>query len=373
MTPNFRFPATLALLAGIGLGIGLATLLPPDLAAQAKVTKARTGVGEGAEGDNVYSSSGSELASDELQVTLVPGAGERFLKVVDVLMGSETVRGMGHDKFLVRQGPNGQRDDWAAFFAAMPYVKEVKPKPTRKPSEQMPKGRIHLVPPGGSGAGQVPEGADTGEEEAAAPGRQYVLGEVLVKFKRGTSQKQIDQFMRENGTSLLGRLDLGADRIYRLAVPEGVEVPDMVSEFSQSPIVEYAEPNYKMSIPRLPGAQSPPSSGPKWPWGRPGDKNSGKPQNPTPPEMPAAPGGLVPGGMSIDTQEILGDSVFVTFRPGVREPVPDLVALVFGVEMVEEEDTQVRYSLPKGVNPLTAVRIFKLCPYVQGAEPSFGR
>lgn len=356
-----RLPAALALLAAAGLGIalGVAVWGPPVRAAQ---------------GDDVYASSSSDLASDELQVTLAPGGGERLLKVVDVLMGSETVRSLGKDRFLVRQGPNGQRDDWAAFYAALPYVRDVKPKPARKPSEQMPAGKLHLVGPSGGAGGPAP---DVPAQETAAPGREYVPGEVLVKFKRGTTQKQIDRFMAETGTKLLGRLDLGEDRIYRLAVPEGVEVPDLASELSENPIVEYAEPNYKMSIPTLPGAKAPtPATSPvapppgstRWPWGKPGDKPGGKVPKPTPPRMPA-----VPGALSVDTGELLGDSVFVTFRPGVREPVPELVALVFGVEMVEGDESRVRYSLPRGVNPLTAVRIFKLCPYVMGAEPSYGR
>lgn len=346
--------ARLAAGLSLGLALGLPAVLPPDLAERAGAAYA------------AYAATDGELASDELHVTLTPGAGERFLKVIDVVMGTETVRHLGRDKFLVRQGPNGQRDDWAAFFAALPYVKEVKPKPTRKPSEQLPKGKIHILPPQGGDDGAQQGGA--GEVETAAPGREYIPGEVLVKFKRGTTQKQIDQFMRENGTVLLGRLDLGEDRIYRLGVPEGVEVPDLATEFSDSPIVEYAEPNYKMSIPTLPGTKSPPPKGTQWPWGKPGAKGGDKPPKPTPPKMPSAPGAL-----SIDTDEILGDSVFVTFRPGVREPVPDLVALVFGVEIVEGDDSRVRYSVPRGINPLTATRIFKLCPYVMGAEPSYGR
>lgn len=351
-----RTATAIALLAALGLGFGLAPALSPVQAAQ---------------GDEVHSTSTSDLASDELLVTLAPGAGERLLKVVDVLMGSETVRSAGRDKYLVRVGPRGERDDWSAFYAALPYVKDVRPRPTRKPSEQMPRGRLFLVPPQGGGT-DVP-GIGGGQEEAAAPGRDYVPGELLVKFKKGTTQRQIDRFMAETGTTLLGRLDLGEERIYKLQVPEGVEVPDMASEFSDNPIVEYAEPNYRMSIPTLPGTAAPPAKSPQpkatqWPWGKPGDKAGGKTPKPTPPKMPA-----VPGAMSIDPGELLGDSVFVTFRPGVREPVPDLVALVFGVEMVEGDNARVRYSLPKGSNPLTAARILKLCPYVMGAEPSYGR
>ncbi|MBM3273579.1 MAG: hypothetical protein FJZ00_00395 [Candidatus Sericytochromatia bacterium] len=350
-----RFAALLAILA-IGGGVVFACLAPPDLAAQAKTHRVRTGVGEGEPGDEVHGSRTAELNSDELQVTLQPGTGERFLKVVDVVMGTETARSLGRDKFIVRQGPNGERDDFAAFFAAMPYVKDVNPRPKRRPSENVPQGQIHLAPQGEAGDPEFV--ADQGGTSGSGPGagRDYVPGELLVKFKKGVTQKQVEAFNAENGTAILGRLDLGAERIYRLSVPGGVEVPDLASVYGESDLVEYAEPNYKMSIPKLPGTPKAPSP-PK-----------GKPVKGGYPKVPPSV-----AGMTIGTRQVLGDSVFVKFRPGVREPLPDLVALVYGVEMMEEDNGRVRYSLPGGANSLTAARLFKLCPFVSGAEPSYGR
>jgi hypothetical protein len=323
------------------LAVALALPAPYDLAALARSARVRTGVGEGAEGSDVIRSSTSELATDELQLTLQDGTGGRFLEVVNLIMGTETARQLSADRFVVRQGPGGNRDDFAAFFAAAPYVREVKPRPTRRPSEQLPGVRVR-IPARSQPAAGTPGGA-------APAGRDHVAGEILIKFKRGTSPQQIDQFNLENGTRVIGRLDLGEDRIYRLAIPEGVEVPDLATAFSALPQVEYAEPNFRMGIPPLPGA---PQSGP--------------PDRPKPPRLPAQPGPVV-----VAADEVLGDSVFVSFRPGVREPVPDLVALVFGVERLDGDDRRVRYSLPRGSNPLAAVRLFKLCPYVLGAEPSY--
>jgi hypothetical protein len=373
---NTRFAAFLAVFA-IGGSVTFACLAPPDLAAQAKpssangglqlpsaenwhgthetflVARVRTGVGEGEPGDEVHGSRTAELNTDELQVTLQPGTGERFLKVVDVVMGTETARSLGRDKFVVRQGPRGERDDFAAFFAAMPYVKDVSPRPKRRPSENVPKGHI-LVPTQGE-AGDPSFVADDSGVPGPGAGRDYVPGELLVKFKKGVSQKQIEEFNAENGTSILGRLDLGAERIYRLSVPDGVEVPDLAGVYGESDLVEYAEPNYKMSIPKLPSTPAKPAKPGKLP-------KTGYPK--VPPSQ---------AGMAISTQQVLGDSVFVKFQPGVREPLPGLVALVYGVEMMEEDNGQVRYSLPKGANSLTAARLFKLCPFVSGAEPSYGR
>ncbi len=83
--------------------------------------------------------------------------------------------------------------------------------------------------------------------------------------------------------------------------------------------------------------------------------------------------GLSPsvGGILVNTRDLTGDSVLVTYRPGVVDPVPALVAMVYGVRDLEDEDDgSVRYSLPAGINPLTATRLFKLCPYVVAAEPA---
>lgn len=271
------------------------------------------------------------LEADELQVALAPGNGDRFLKVVDLVMGTETLKPLGKDKYLVRQGPSGDRDDYAAFFSALPYVADVQPRPSRRPSERSPKGKIHL----------------------GMPQRAFVPGEILIKFKRGTTEEQIKAFNDAHGATIKSTLVLGEDKIFRLGLPEGVEVPDMASVYAASDLVEYAEPNFTMGIPKMP---------------------PGVPFPPNVPTQPKPQRGLNPlPSMSIDTEQLLGDSVFVRFRPGVRQPVPDLVALVYGVRQLEGDDDRARFSLPKGTNTLTAVRLFKLCPYVLAAEPSYGR
>ncbi|MBI1927577.1 S8 family serine peptidase [Candidatus Poribacteria bacterium] len=82
----------------------------------------------------------------------------------------------------------------------------------------------------------------------------WVNGELIVKFKPGTSQATIDKIHRNFGTALLNRFkSIGA---YHLQIQRGDSVPAVVAKFNQHPAVEYAEPNYIVHadvIPNDPG------------------------------------------------------------------------------------------------------------------------
>ncbi len=277
------------------------------------------------------------LTPDEIRVTLSPGTGFRFLEVVDRMMGTRIVKALGHSRYIVRKGDLGETDDYAAFFAAAPYVMDVRPRPHRRPEEHVPGGELWV----GLDSGAAPGGG-------GPSGTNYVPGEMLVKFKKGVSAAQIAAFDAEHSTVVKGTLKLGNETIYKLGVPEGVDVRDLVAVYSASDLVEYAEPNYKMGIPERPGTI--PNRG----------------------QTGASAGfSASVGGIAVNTRELNGDSVLVTYKPGVVDPVPALVAMVYGVRDIEDEDDgSVRYSLPAGVNPLTATRLFKLCPYVLAAEPA---
>lgn len=274
-----------------------------------------------------------DLGRDELAVSLAPGVGERFLRVVNLVMGTLLVRSSGPQTFVIRSGNRGQRDDYADFYASLPYVIGVSPKPILRPTDRIPKGRLHLPSPREQtkrGRGVRPE-VSIGGPRAVEPGpRNFVSGEVLVKFKRGVAQDQIDDFNTQNGTKILGRLDVGPEKIFRLEVPDGVDVPDLASEFSEAPLVEYAVPNWRRGIPPMSN-----------------------------------------GILSMRTEELVGKSVWVKFRPGVSEPVPELLAQVFAVDSPQQAAGRFRYSLPTGVTGLTATRLFKLCPFVMGVEPDY--
>ena len=75
---------------------------------------------------------------------------------------------------------------------------------------------------------------------------QFVQGEVLVKFKVGVTKEGIDRIREAYGLSLIKRLDnIG---VYRFRIPSGSTVEDMVDALNEDTQVEYAEPNYTVSI-----------------------------------------------------------------------------------------------------------------------------
>jgi len=92
--------------------------------------------------------------------------------------------------------------------------------------------------------------AQFGMARPPAP-KPYVEGEMLVKFKDGVTPEQIAAFNAETGCTVADMVSgLG---IYRLRLPEGIEVPEMVARYQASGLVAFAEPNHRVSIPALPG------------------------------------------------------------------------------------------------------------------------
>jgi thermitase len=84
--------------------------------------------------------------------------------------------------------------------------------------------------------------------EKAKQGKQhrFVQGEVLVKFKDGVAQEGIEAIQEKYGLSLIKRL--GSTGVYRFNIPPDSTVQEVVQALHSDPRVEYAEPNYIMSI-----------------------------------------------------------------------------------------------------------------------------
>ncbi len=71
---------------------------------------------------------------------------------------------------------------------------------------------------------------------------EYVLGEILVKFKDGASKKQIESINSMYDTCVLyTSLYAGFKRI---KIAPDKTVSEMVELYGKNPLVEYAEPNY---------------------------------------------------------------------------------------------------------------------------------
>ncbi len=75
---------------------------------------------------------------------------------------------------------------------------------------------------------------------------QYAPGEILVKFKSGVSEAEIDALVTSYGASIIERI--AEMNVYRLKIPSGNSVTEMVSIFDRDPKCEYAEPNYRGKV-----------------------------------------------------------------------------------------------------------------------------
>ena len=76
---------------------------------------------------------------------------------------------------------------------------------------------------------------------AAAPGR-HVSGEILVKFRQGTTLAQIGQLNAAHGATIRGAIpQLG---VLRLGLPRGAVEGQVAAAYQRDRYVQYAEPNY---------------------------------------------------------------------------------------------------------------------------------
>jgi general secretion pathway protein D len=82
-------------------------------------------------------------------------------------------------------------------------------------------------------------------EFARSEGR-YEQGELLVKFREGTSQERISEILRIEGASVKSALK--PEGVYKIRLKDGQEVRAAVKIFNNYKEVEYAEPNYIMKI-----------------------------------------------------------------------------------------------------------------------------
>ncbi|HEY9855280.1 MAG TPA: hypothetical protein V6D05_06045 [Stenomitos sp.] len=238
------------------------------------------------------------VAADQVLVQFKPEVGPYFVKVIDLVIGTKgaTPAGARHTwQFGI--GDRGTREDYATLFATLPYVAQVWPQPNE---------------------GAAPQPAE----------KSYVEGELLVKFKSGVTQAQIDAFNAQQGVTILDKIS--GIEVYRLKLPAGKTVEAMQRVYSDSPLVEYAEPNQKVSVPLLPEMPSR--------------------QRPKPPAKPGT------------------GSVDVHFAPGTN---PELINLVYGTRTLGPgpEGTLRLAPSPKASAP-TEAQVLKLCPSVESAIPS---
>ncbi|MBI4690533.1 MAG: type II secretion system secretin GspD [Nitrospirae bacterium] len=84
------------------------------------------------------------------------------------------------------------------------------------------------------------------QKEFGSMEKQYMEGELTVKFKEKTTVEDALELILNKDASLI-EFDKGRE-VYRLRLRKGQSIDDAIKEFSAMPEVEYAEPNYKIKI-----------------------------------------------------------------------------------------------------------------------------
>ncbi|MFP5502378.1 MAG: S8 family serine peptidase [Candidatus Sericytochromatia bacterium] len=262
------------------------------------------------------------LPSDAVSVTFKEPVGDRFVGMFHEIMGTETIAKASPTRYTFRISSRGNQNDYAVLFAHLPYVREVAPLPRLAESDKgMPEGVVAIGP----------------QAVNRPPG--YVPGQLLVRLKPNVRPEAISELNSRLGTQLKERI-AGID-VFLLTLPEGLSVEEAQRRFLDSGLVQYAEPNRTMTLPRQPDT------------------------NP----VPADNGGP---GIYLSPDRLLGHHLLVRYREG--GPVPALINQIYGTKTLERTAAdEVRLTLPPNVNPQLASRMFRLCPYVISAEPAYGR
>lgn len=262
------------------------------------------------------------LPGDEVSVTFKEAVGDRFIGLVNTVMGTETVKKKDSLHYIFRVGPDGNQNDFALFYAHLPYVKAVAPAPRLDGAERNAPPVVVRV-----GVPNMPK----------APG--YVPRQLLVRFKPGTSQTAINQLNASTGATAQQQIE-GID-VWQLELPPTLSVDAAQKLYASSDIVSFAEPNrvYSATQPLADTSVPPDNAG---------------------------------NGVYVSPGQLLGDHVIVSFRHG--GPTVDLVNQIYGTHTLEEVgDDRYRISLPAGTNAVVAAHVFRICPSVSQVEPSYGR
>jgi len=97
-------------------------------------------------------------------------------------------------------------------------------------------------------ADQLERLTNTKRTDFAKAEDRYAKGELLVKFKSGTSLDRINEILSSEGASVIS--PLGPEGLYHIRLKSVQDVQDAVERFNAYQEVEYAEPNYLLNIQR---------------------------------------------------------------------------------------------------------------------------
>ena len=89
---------------------------------------------------------------------------------------------------------------------------------------------------------------------AAAPGRIYRPGELLIQFRQPARAASLETSGRGDGVRALRSLANG--RIHHLRLPENLSVEEALAQYRSDPDIEFAEPNYLLTSQGVPNDAS---------------------------------------------------------------------------------------------------------------------
>ncbi|MCA9790715.1 MAG: S8 family serine peptidase, partial [Candidatus Eremiobacteraeota bacterium] len=113
---------------------------------------------------------------------------------------------------------------------------------------------------------EAPKGPKLDQAEPGKP--EYKSGEVLVKFKPGTSLDSVESMAGKSGLSVIRHFQVPGNMVeafggelYQFGIKNGQTVEEMVANLSGRPNIAYAEPNYLVQVEDGQQGQDPPAGG----------------------------------------------------------------------------------------------------------------
>ena len=109
----------------------------------------------------------------------------------------------------------------------------------------------------------------TGVQTCALPiynGNDFIENEILVKFRDDERQSEnLKEYTRGRVHNKVGATlkkdfkNSGREGLHLVTVPEGTSVEEVIAEYESDPSVEYAQPNYILSLPASPDDMATPT------------------------------------------------------------------------------------------------------------------
>jgi len=147
-----------------------------------------------------------------------------------------------------------------------------------------------------------------------------VPGVLLVKFKKEASEEEIRLLNRKNNVQ--AELYVPALKLYKIIYSEKYSLAKILEIYQNSNLVEYAEPDRVMSVPK-----------------------------------------------PVSEKQTEENFIKVIFKSGSEELLLSVFNLLFDTELSGKRGfSGYILKLPKNISPETAIRVFDLCPFIMNIE-----